>query len=99
MFAGAGIVYVAATLAAGAPDVLCLLGVMTYVTGMTGWCPLCEWLTFRRTEARKLENCSFSALHRIKLSLSFAARTFTLSLSPSQTRGRAAQPTLRSRVE
>ena len=36
MFAGAGIVYVAATLAAGAPDVLCLVGVMTYVTGMTG---------------------------------------------------------------
>jgi hypothetical protein len=25
-----------------APDLCCLLGVTTFMTGLVGWCPLCE---------------------------------------------------------
>jgi hypothetical protein len=35
---------VGAGLRPGAPDLCCLLGVTTFMSGLVGWRPLCEWV-------------------------------------------------------
>jgi len=46
MFAAA-VIWVGAALWPTAADLLGLLGVMTFTTGLVGWCPLHEWWVAR----------------------------------------------------
>jgi hypothetical protein len=42
LFTSAALMFVGAVLWPGAPDLFCLLGATTFMTGVLGWCPLVE---------------------------------------------------------
>jgi Inner membrane protein YgaP-like, transmembrane domain len=44
---GSALFPVGAALWPDAPDLCCLIGVTTFMSGLVGWCPLCEWLAIR----------------------------------------------------
>jgi hypothetical protein len=49
MVIGVGVIYVGATLCSGPPDLFAFGGVLTFVVGMVGWCPVYEWLGISST--------------------------------------------------